>query len=369
MSEQFQNNKKTNNYLKLKEDPFLKSLFDDLSAEQFELLKNDIQVHGQLESIKVLPDGTIVDGHQRYRACKELGIEPKYEILNLSREEAVDYALALNLKKRHASPFQRIEALYKAKIKPLKETAKQRKLLNLKQFSTEASRDASEKTLKEVYQELASKYGFAVATLERTVKVIEEAPEWVKTFCREGTWSIFEAYQFVVLLGEVPKHLRSQFEDDIRENIITLKDLKKIIVKTKAVIDVLMSIPESKRIEIARELNLKEKLWTKKLNLKEVEDKVKEKCGFSNLVTCYVQGADAFKNDIDAVNWAHQFAGVYDVKQTFWCFEIPKENVKEFIERTQREKNSLVSLDIKPLKIKKRNRRIRRFRKKWKIGE
>ena len=49
--------------------------FDDADQESFARLKESIAEIGMLTPIRVSKDYTIISGHQRYRACKELGVE------------------------------------------------------------------------------------------------------------------------------------------------------------------------------------------------------------------------------------------------------------------------------------------------------
>ena len=54
------------------------SLVSELSPEEFQSLKQSIkEVNGLYVPIIVNQDGIILDGHHRYKACQELGIEPK----------------------------------------------------------------------------------------------------------------------------------------------------------------------------------------------------------------------------------------------------------------------------------------------------
>lgn len=51
-----------------------------LSEEQLVELAADIQENGQRDPITVTSDGILIDGRNRWEACKRLGIEPKIEV-------------------------------------------------------------------------------------------------------------------------------------------------------------------------------------------------------------------------------------------------------------------------------------------------
>ena len=58
----------------LKQHPKNNEFFDDLNGEEFERLKNSIRDEKIYTDILVSPDMTIISGHQRVRAAKELGM-------------------------------------------------------------------------------------------------------------------------------------------------------------------------------------------------------------------------------------------------------------------------------------------------------
>lgn len=59
---------------KLNEHPRNKEFFDDIIGDRWEDFKDSIVRRGVVEPIVVTQDLTIVSGHQRVRACKELGL-------------------------------------------------------------------------------------------------------------------------------------------------------------------------------------------------------------------------------------------------------------------------------------------------------
>ncbi len=77
--------------------------FPDLPPDKFEALKADIALHGIQYAVIQDEIGNTLDGHQRERAAKELGIT-KYPITvmsGLTEEEKRHLALSLNVKRRH----------------------------------------------------------------------------------------------------------------------------------------------------------------------------------------------------------------------------------------------------------------------------
>ena len=59
----------------LKVHPRNTEFFDDISGEEYERFKNSIREEGIISEIIVAPDMTIISGHQRYKAAKDLGIK------------------------------------------------------------------------------------------------------------------------------------------------------------------------------------------------------------------------------------------------------------------------------------------------------
>ena len=75
-------------------------------------------------------EGKILDGRNRYRACIEIEVEPKYR--NLDNGDPVAYVTSMNLKRRHLTTSQL--ATIAVKLLPLlEEEAKKRQISGLKQ--------------------------------------------------------------------------------------------------------------------------------------------------------------------------------------------------------------------------------------------
>ena len=63
------------NVNELKPHPRNNEFFDDMSGEKWQEFLDSIKTRGVIEPIVITPDKVIVSGHQRVRACKELGIK------------------------------------------------------------------------------------------------------------------------------------------------------------------------------------------------------------------------------------------------------------------------------------------------------
>lgn len=80
-------------------------LFPAMAPADFDALVADIREHGQLEPIAI-HDGMILDGRHRYRACRQLGLEPiTTEWNGAGTPEA--FAISKNLHRRQLDASQR----------------------------------------------------------------------------------------------------------------------------------------------------------------------------------------------------------------------------------------------------------------------
>lgn len=85
----------------------LAGAFPRLPREDFDALVADIKEHGQRDAILLTPDDQVLDGINRLLACREAGIEPRFEITNEPPEKWVALVISKNLVRRHLTPSQR----------------------------------------------------------------------------------------------------------------------------------------------------------------------------------------------------------------------------------------------------------------------
>lgn len=79
-------------------------LFPLIEGAEFDALTQDITNHGLREPIVFTPDGQLLDGRNRWRACVKAGIEPRRRV---ETAEPWAYVLSTNVHRRHLNEAQR----------------------------------------------------------------------------------------------------------------------------------------------------------------------------------------------------------------------------------------------------------------------
>jgi len=79
-------------------------LFPMLPREELDALADDIKINGLLEAI-TLYDGEVLDGRNRYVACKAAAVIPRFE--QYTGDDPLAFVISKNLHRRHLTAGQR----------------------------------------------------------------------------------------------------------------------------------------------------------------------------------------------------------------------------------------------------------------------
>jgi len=100
-------------------NPDYEAIVPSLTDEEFERLKNSIAEVGLYEPIVINKERVILDGHHRFKACKEVGVLPRFTIKHFQSKIAEEiYVIETNVIRRQLNQYQktilglRLEPLY-----------------------------------------------------------------------------------------------------------------------------------------------------------------------------------------------------------------------------------------------------------------
>ena len=173
------------------------SLVPAMPPQEYQSLKQNIKENGQHLPIILNQDGVLLDGHHRYRVCKELQIDPHIDIKrfdNPSTEK--QFVIHVNLKRRHLSDAQRAE--FGHILKPIYEDiARQNQEKKLPQKGEKGFKSvtvSSDPLIKRVNDVVAKEVGLSASTYHRGETVLEQNPHLWNEKVKSGKMSINKAY-------------------------------------------------------------------------------------------------------------------------------------------------------------------------------
>lgn len=137
----------------LKVHPRNAEFFDDISGEEYARFKKSIQEDGILSPILVSPDMTVISGHQRLKACKDLGINLVPVMIRedlINEDDKVKTLLVANFGRLKNDPIKQAK-VYKEYEKicgitmgrPSKEVVNNSRLITQEDIAKELGVDAS----------------------------------------------------------------------------------------------------------------------------------------------------------------------------------------------------------------------------------
>ena len=167
----------------------LSSLMPPLSAQEEQLLTESLLDAGCREPL-VVWNGTIVDGHNRYRICWRHGIPFTYTEMDFESESAaILWAIKNQIARRNLTPFQRCEL-----VMPYEESIKAEAKKRQGWRSDKRSMPDEAGTTRDYLARMA---GVSGGTLSKAKAVMDKADAEIITQAREGVISIHRAYLMV----------------------------------------------------------------------------------------------------------------------------------------------------------------------------
>jgi ParB/RepB/Spo0J family partition protein len=152
--------------------------FHDLNAFDLSLLADDMKANGQTTPIEILPDGTVIDGHQRLRAAKVL------------HWPEVRVRVRDDLKGKRAAERRMLEAnLTRRQLHPLDRIRIAKRFLELEQRSRSGDLSPSQK--QGLTADLSKKLGMCRRNVRRWLSVLE-APMAVQRAVQEGRLNLVD---------------------------------------------------------------------------------------------------------------------------------------------------------------------------------
>jgi len=204
-------------------NPSFRALIPPLTKEEYGILKQSIDEEGCRERL-IVWNGTIVDGHNRYEICQNLGVEFEIDEWAFESEhEVMVWIINNQLGRRNLTDFQRIELVLKKKDLLLgKGKEKQREAgKHYGEKHPQEVLSTNDKTSHNTRHELAKESGVSTGKLAQAEVLIKEAPEEMKQELQTGTKKIGEAYRE---LQETKKEMQEAQKSEKHKTYVSLSE-------------------------------------------------------------------------------------------------------------------------------------------------
>lgn len=184
--------------------------FPDMALDQYRRLADDIKAHGLHHPI-VLFDGAILDGRHRYRACVEVGVEPRFTTFDGT--DPVAYVTSENAARRHLTPSQIAYAV--AAMKPYEQRKARERQIAAGTANVTGKSVSIESDKGRTAEKLAMKARVGVSSVSRAIKVREHGTPELNAAVAAGEIALNQAEKIVQLnpaaqrkVVEAPKQQR-----------------------------------------------------------------------------------------------------------------------------------------------------------------
>jgi|SRR6185369_6785940 len=231
------------------------SILPMLGVTEANELAADIQAHGLREDI-VLFEGKILDGRNRYKACKTVNVEPRYVDLN-GDGDPIDFIVSKNIKRRHLTQSQK--AMVVAKILSLP-----RGNPNLKSPKTPTNPKSPQNgELGKSATVAAREIGVGHTTVDEAKRVLREAPKETVEQVERGDKSVATAVKEIKAEKQKKEAAKEAYLD--KTGYVIPEDLLDDWKRAEAFGSHLRTLSNLKT-EIADAIDQKDPVYTRQLN-------------------------------------------------------------------------------------------------------
>jgi len=309
------------NVLKFKINKELEEIIPKLSPNDFTALKDSIVNNGQLEKIKVMPDGTIIDGHHRYNILSNLGKQIDYEILeNIDTlDKALNYAFEANFSRRHMTTPEKIVFAYHNVAPALEKQAKQNQ--------GEKNVSDSKKPIR-TRETIAKRLNCSSGLIAYAFNIIEKAPKELYDLWFKEELATTELYFLMKSLEDVPEEKKADLINIVVNKPESVSKVKEIIGTSNAIKALLDG--ETDEVRKKAEDEFEDVLYTASVDLKSIKWKLEDLAGDSHTLSKGVKKANEIGETFEEANaWFQKYGGRCLKQVTCWEGEWDKQKEKE----------------------------------------
>jgi N6-adenosine-specific RNA methylase IME4 len=202
------------------------NIFPMSAPEDYNSLKDSISKDGLLEAIWIY-DNKIIDGRNRYKACLELKISPRYRQYDGEPDKLVDFVLGLNLSRRHLTPSEKACVAVEA-LGYYEKQAKERQLAGKKIDLTEKFPQGGGKG--EAREQVAQIFGVNSRYVSDAKRIAKE-DETIFNQIKQGRINISEGKEIMRLPNEQRQLILQKLDADVSKR---MRDIRSDVVKETA---------------------------------------------------------------------------------------------------------------------------------------
>lgn len=206
----------------MKIHPFA-NLFPMQSNEEIQTLADDIAKHGLRQPIVIDRDEQILDGRNRWAACKIAQVTPIYEPFVGTEAELLAYVVSVNIHRRHLSPSQL--AMVADKVRGIYDEEGKENQKRKPKDSVKANLPEQKTAGKQSRDKAAEAVGVSGKLADAAKKVRAKGTEELQQAVESGEVSVTAA----ALVADLPQEKQTEIlsRDDVRQAAADLRAQKK----------------------------------------------------------------------------------------------------------------------------------------------